>query len=84
MNPQQKFIDKLVGREEKHTHLSKEAQDIEMGIFRGGAKTVRQRSINSSDFEMQEPQKKVKATKKKPITKQYKRKPVARLRSVAI
>ena len=91
MNPQQKFINKLVGKENKLTPMSKEAQEIEMGMFRGGAKPlVRERSIDSDDFEIPEPKKKVnkmaKATEeeKKPAAKEYIRKPVNRLRSVAI
>lgn len=60
--------------------MPKEAREIDMGIFRGGAK-IRERSISSEDFEMEEPPKK--NPKKPASTKQYKRKSVKRLKTTA-
>jgi len=91
MNVQQKFINALVEKSESE----KKPCDIDMGMFKGGARPVRQRSIKSEDFEEDEQPvakkpkkspKQVKATQTSTQSneKQYKRKPVGRLKSIAL
>jgi len=76
MNPQQRFIEKIKGIAD--VPMPQQEKEIEIGMFRGGARPRRQRSIDSGDFILDEPEEK-KPTKKK----EYKRKPVDRLKSVA-
>jgi len=85
MNPQKKFIKDLLKKAEDP--LPKEAQEIEIGYFRGGARAPRERSIDSNDFEMKESKPKKSTVKKKAdkptVKRQYKRKTVGRLKTQA-
>jgi len=79
MNPQQRFIEKIKGISD--VPMSQEEKEIEIGMFRGGARPRRERSIDSGDFLLEEPEPK---KKKPPKKKEYKRKPAKRLKSVAL
>jgi len=84
MNTQQKFINNLLQRAEEDSDNKKPTKqcEIDYGMFRGGGRERRERSVDSDDFR---PQKKVAAKKTKktktPAKKQYIRTPVPRLKS---
>jgi len=89
MNTQQKFINNLLQKVDEDTENKKPTKqcNIDYGMFKGAGKVTRERSVDSDDFK---PHKKKPAQKKKPTKpkkleeKQYKRKPVDRLKSVAL
>ena len=90
MNPQQKFINTMLAKASASPDKPREVQEIDMGIYRGGAPPQRQRSIDSDDFmpeQQNEPQKKPAPkrprSKKATQPKGYKSEQIKRLKTDA-